>query len=80
MAKDTREVIRGIGLSDDAGKYRTIKDPDELAGMYSQAELDAFVEKGILSGEWVSSKAETPEPAPPAPETEEDEKGKRKGK
>lgn len=65
--KDTRVVLRGIGVTDfdetgKNGKYRVVTDPDEIAGMYSQAELDAFVESGVLSAdnpsEWKSTKVE----------------------
>lgn len=69
--KDTREVVRGIGVTDfdesgKNGKYRVVTDPDVIAGMYEQAELDAFVESGILKadnpGEWKSTKARGDEP------------------
>jgi hypothetical protein len=59
MAKDTRVVLRGIGVTED-GKYRVETDADKIAGMYSQSELDAFVDAGVLQtdtpGEWKSTK------------------------
>ena len=57
--RDTRRVVRGIGITEN-DKYRVETDPDAIAGMYSQAELDNFVESGVLSAddpkEWKSTK------------------------
>lgn len=66
--KDTRRVLRGIGVTDldengQNGKHRVVVDPDVIAGMYSQPELDALVESGVLEadnpGEWKSTKEES---------------------
>jgi hypothetical protein len=58
--KDTREVVRGIGVTEN-DRYRVITDADTIAGMYSQPELDALVESGVLEAdnpdEWKSTKA-----------------------
>lgn len=65
MAKDNREVNIGIRtLVDDKNhKARVLKteDADEIAGMYSQAQLDKFVENGTLSGDWKSTAKAEPE-------------------
>ena len=76
MSKDTREVLRGIGVHED-NKFRAVTEPDEVSAMYSQDELNAFVEAGVLSGgEWKSTKVETvedqPEPVESAPLTIEE--------
>lgn len=69
--KDTRRVMRGIGVTKldekgNNGKYRVETDPDAIAGMYSQPGLDALVESGVLEadnpGEWKSTKAEEGSP------------------
>lgn len=61
MAKDTRRVLRGIGVTEN-DKHRVETDPDVIAGMYSQSALDALVESGVLAAdnprEWVSTKAD----------------------
>ncbi len=61
MAKDTRTVVRGIGVTEN-DKHRVETDPDTIAGMYSQSELDALVRDGVLAadnpGEWVSTKVD----------------------
>ena len=60
MAKDTREVNNGIRtLVDDKNRQARVlvtDDADEIAGMYSQSDLDKMVENGVLSGEWKSTK------------------------
>lgn len=68
--KDTRVAVRGIGITEE-GKHRVETDPDAIAGMYSQAELDAFVESGVLGaenpGEWKSTKSGEGSEEAPAP-------------
>lgn len=57
--KDTRRVVRGIGITEN-DKYRVETDPDRIAGIFSQSELDAYVEDGVLMAdnpdEWRSTK------------------------
>lgn len=66
MARDTRGILNGIRtlVTEDNPKARVLgvdekmldADLDEVAGMYSQAELNRMVDSGVLSGEWKSTK------------------------
>lgn len=66
--KDTRELLIGIRtpVTDTNRAARVLgknketldADLDEVAGMYSQKELDKLVENETLAGEWKSTKKE----------------------
>ena len=62
MAKDNREIVRGIRALQAKGKgnaqsltYASGME-DELAGAYSQKELDAMKQRGDITGNWKSTK------------------------
>lgn len=64
MAKDDREIIHGIRvmLPVQPGKKlpqsKTLSSgmEDELAGAFTQAELNAMKERGDITGTWKSTK------------------------
>lgn len=73
MAKDNREIVRGISIpvakdatgADKHSKLFTSGMEDELASALSQEQLNAAVERGDLSGDW---KAISPKKAEKAKE------------
>lgn len=64
MAKDNREIVRGIRvLSPTDEKRRTAHSmtytsgmEDELAAEFSQTQLNEMVKRGDLTGNWKSTK------------------------
>lgn len=60
MAKDNREIVRGISLpvahdAEGDSKHAKVFTPsmeDELAAALTQEQLDAAVERGDLTGDW----------------------------
>jgi hypothetical protein len=62
MAKDNREIVRGIRvLVESNGKTAKSKTlvsgmEDELAATFTQAQLSAMVKRGDLTGNWKSTK------------------------
>ena len=68
MAKDNREIVHGIrqtikGPSDKIAKSKTFVSgmEDELAGAYSQADLNKMLERGDITGNWKSLKGKAAE-------------------
>jgi hypothetical protein len=58
MPKDNRTIHSAIRAAD--GTVYAEGMEDELAGAYSQTELEALVESGALSGEWSSTRKAEP--------------------
>lgn len=66
MAKDNREIIHGIramkpregGRIPQSITYASGME-DELAAAYTQAELNAMIERGDITGNWKSTKGKT---------------------
>ncbi|HEY0428996.1 MAG TPA: hypothetical protein VGC76_14540 [Pyrinomonadaceae bacterium] len=56
MPKDNREVIRGLSVVGEDGKQKTYIDVDEISANFTQEELDGFITREILSGNWTSAK------------------------
>lgn len=64
MAKDDREIIRGIRMMMPAQEGRRTPQSqtlssgmeDELASKFTQKELDAMKERGDITGTWKSTK------------------------
>lgn len=67
MAKDNREIVHGIralkpregGRLPQSITYSSGME-DELAAAYSQAELNAMLERGDITGNWKSTKGKAP--------------------
>lgn len=55
MPKDNREVLRGLSILE-GDKQKTFTDIDEISAFFTQQELDGFVKREILSGDWKSTK------------------------
>ena len=67
MPKDDRQIVHGIRAMKAPGEGHRVAQSitytsgmeDELASNYSQAELDAMVERGDITGKWKSTKGKT---------------------
>lgn len=64
MPIDNRKVLQNIRVSetlDSSGKVTgerrvlTEEHADDISAMFSQKQLDAFVENGVLAGDWKSA-------------------------
>jgi hypothetical protein len=70
MAKDDREIVRGIRVMVPAPEGRRIPQSktfssgmeDELAAHFSQAELKAMMQRGDITGNWKSTQGKTTAP------------------
>ena len=68
MPKDNREILYAIRTNVDEQNprgrvFKSEDDFDAISSTFTQSELDGFVERGVLSGDWKSTakKAETAE-------------------
>jgi hypothetical protein len=64
MAKDNREIVHGIRMMVPSAEGRRLPQSktyatgmeDELAAAFTQAELNAMLERGDITGTWKSTK------------------------
>lgn len=59
MAIDNRRVLQNIRIpatkDNPVRRILTEENADEIQSMFSQERLDAFVQNGVLEGDWKSS-------------------------
>ena len=71
MAIDNRRVLQNIRVPETrdengkvTGQRRTLteENADEITTMFSQKEIDSFVERGVLVGDWKAGQKAKTEP------------------